>query len=62
MTQQKLSPHKGADLSRSHPWNLQWAIHMWIKMPQVHQIPTYSILMMYKYMHSSWKENQKVKN
>ena len=33
-----------------------------IKMPQIHQIPTYSILMMYEYMHSSWKENQKVKN
>ena len=32
------------------------------KMPQIHQIPTYSILMMYEYMHSSWKENQKVKN
>ena len=22
---------KGADLSRSHPWNLQWVIHMGIK-------------------------------
>ena len=64
MTQQKLSPQKGADLSRSHPWNPQWVIHKKtkIKMQQIHQIPTYLILMMYEYMHSSWKENQKVKN
>ena len=65
MTQQKLSPQKGADLSRSHPWNPQWVIHkktkIKIKMPQIHQIPTYSILMVYEYMHSSWKENQKVR-
>ena len=66
MTQQKLSPQKGTDRSRSHPWNPQWVIHkktkIKIKMPQTHQIPTYLILMMYEYMHSSWKENQKVKN
>ena len=31
-------------------------------MPQVHQILMYLICMTYKYMHSSWKENQKVKN
>ena len=64
MTQQKSSPQKGTDLSRSHPWNLQWAIHkkIKIKMPQLHQILMYLILMTYEYMHSSWKENQKVKN
>ena len=33
-----------------------------IKMPQIHQIPMYLILIMYEYMHSSWEENQKVKN
>ena len=66
MTQQKLSRQKGADLSRSHPWNSQQVIHkktmIKIKKPQIHLIPTYLILMMYEYMHSSWKENQKVKN
>ena len=60
-TQLKSNPPKGADLSRSHPWNLQWVIHMWIKMPQTHQIPMYLILMMYKYTNSSLKENQTVK-
>ena len=62
----KVKSSKGADLSRSHPWNPQWVIHkktkIKIKMAQVHQIPMYSILMTYKYTHSSWKENQKVKN
>ena len=62
----KSSPQKGTDLSRSHPWNLQWVIHKKIKikiaMPQVHQILMYLILMLYEYTHSSWKENQKVKN
>ena len=49
-TQLKSNPHKGADLSRSHPWNLQWVIHIEIKiktkikikMPQAHQIPIYT--------------------
>ena len=42
MTQQKLSHQKGAGLSRSHPWNLQWVVHektkikQKIKMPQIH--------------------------
>ena len=31
-----------------------------IKKPQIHLIPSYFILMMYKYTHSSLKENQKV--
>ena len=62
------SLQKGADLLRSHPWNPQWVIHkktkikIKIEMPHIHQIPTYSILMTYEYTHSSWKENQKVKN
>ena len=43
-----------------NPQNTKIKIKM--KMPQVHQILMYLILMMYKYMHSSWKENQKVKN
>ena len=37
---QKLSHQKGIDLLRSHPWNLQWAIHkkakIKIKKPQIH--------------------------
>ena len=57
----KVKPQKGVDLSRSHPWNLQWVLHMWIKMPQAHQIPMYLILMMYKYTNSSLKENQNLK-
>ena len=38
MTRQKLSHKKGADLSRSHPWNPQWVIHKKtkIKKPQIH--------------------------
>ena len=62
-TQLKSNPQKGTDLLRSHPWNFQWVIHIKIKikMPQVHQIPMYLILMTYEYTHSSWKENQKVK-
>ena len=61
MTQQKSSPQKGADLSRSHPWNLQWVIHIKIKMSQAHQIPMYLILMMYKYTNSPLKESQMVR-
>ena len=63
MTQQKSNPQKGTDLSRSHPWNLQWVIHIKIKieMPQAHQIPMYLILMTYEYTNSSLKENQMVK-
>ena len=57
----KVNPQKGIDLSRSHPWNLQWVIHMWIKMPQAHQIPMYLTLMTYKYTNSSLKENQTLK-
>ena len=36
MTRQKLNHQKGADLSRSHPWNPQWVIHTNIKKPQIH--------------------------
>ena len=61
-TQQKSNPQKGADLSRSHPWNLQWVIHTKIKMPQAHQISMYLILMTYEYTNSTLKENQMVKN
>ena len=28
MTQLNLNPQKGAALSRLHPWNLQWVIHV----------------------------------
>ena len=47
MTQQKSSPQKGTDLSRSPHWNLQWVIHkktkIKIKMPQVPQMFMYLI-------------------
>ena len=38
MTQIKSKPQKGTDLLRSHPWNLQWVTHMWIKMPQANHV------------------------
>ena len=58
MTQLKSNPQKGADLSRLHPWNLQWVIHMWIKIPQANQILMHLILLMCEYMNSFLKENQ----
>ena len=54
-------PTKAKSSKRHRPVKLQWAIHMWIKMPQVHQIPMYLMLMMYEDMNSSLKENQTLK-
>ena len=45
MIQLKSKPQKGTDLSRLHPWNLQWVTHMWIKMSQANQIVMYLILL-----------------
>ena len=58
MTQLKSKPQNNADPSRPHPWNLQWAIHMWIKMPQANQILMYLILLTCEYMNSSLRVNQ----
>ena len=33
-----------------HPWNLQWVIHMWIKIPQAKQKVMYLILPMWEYL------------
>ena len=41
--------------------NLQWTIHMWIKMPQANQILMSSTLVMGKYMNSSLRVNQTLK-
>ena len=57
----KVKLQNSADPSRSHPWNLQWAIYMWIKMPQANQILMYLILLMCKYMNSSLRVNQTLK-
>ena len=61
MTQLKSKPQKGADLLGLHPWNLQWVIHMWIKIPQAKQIVMYLILLMCEYMNSFLKAHQTLK-
>ena len=58
MTQLKSKPQNSTDPSRSHPWNLQWVIHMWKKMPQANQILMYLILLTCEYMNSSLRVNQ----
>ena len=58
MTQIRSKPQRGADLLRAHPWNLQWVIHTWIKMPQANQMFMYLILLMCEYMNSFLKGNQ----
>ena len=54
----KVKTSKGADPSGWNPWNPQWVIHMWIKMPQVKQNVMYSILPMCEYLNSLLKVHQ----
>ena len=61
MTLLKSNPENSADSSRSHPWNLHWAIHMWVKMPQANQMLMYLTLLMCEYMDSSLKVSQTLK-
>ena len=61
MTQLKSKPQKGADLSGLHPWNLQWVIHMWIKIPQAKPKVMHLILLTCEYMNSFLKVHQTLK-
>ena len=61
MTQLKSKPQEGTDPLGLHPWNLQWVIHMWIKIPQVKQKVMHLILLMCEYMNSLLKAHQTLK-
>ena len=42
----KVKTSKGTDPLGLHPWNLQWVIHMWRKIPQVKRKVMHLILLM----------------
>ena len=57
----KVKTSKRRTLLWLKPWNLQWVIHLQIKIPQVKQKVMHLILLMCEYMNSLFKAHQTLK-